>query len=307
MDKFIEKLNDIANCPDVLYSLFAIDNRRKTGIKIALPESYIRSFINDAITYVCEKKFLKMQLGEYPIATPKDYVETIKNNDARISETLNALVEIPSNPETNVTNLSKYKTYMVIVDIYTSKVYFLTHKTPFIAYKKDNSLFAKMGLTNDYEVIADDVIRLIKHFDCIVVDDTCYMVTREGKDLLGLQKLEIQKNLENLKLLSGKGIVSLKDIGTIEKYMKKSGKQRCLSEVNLTLMEKLSHIDATNKDLISQKYQLDIYLDDSGKFYVSVSDENEIEKLVSTLTNRRGRNFDDEIVSSKSPLTPENQ
>lgn len=305
MDNFIEKLKSITQCSNALYSLFAIDSRRKTGIKIALSESHIQSFINDAITYLCDNKFLKMQLGEYPTATPKDYVETIKNNDARISETLNALVEIPMNVETNVTNLSQYNNYMVIVDDHDSKFYFLTRKTPFIAYKNKTFLFAIFN--GGYDVVQDDAVRLVKHFDCIVVGDTCYMVTKEGKDLLGLQKLEFKKSKDNLNLLSAKGIVSSKDIGIIEKYMKKSGKQRCLAEVNLALIEELSHIDAANKDLISQKYQLNIYLGDSGKFHISSSNENEIEKLVSTLTNRRGKNFDDEIVSSKSPLTLENQ
>ena len=307
MDNFIKKLKNIVECSNALYSLFAIDNKRKVGIKIALTEPDIRSFINDAITYLCEKKFLKMQLGEYPIATPKDYVETIKNNDARISETLNALVEIPMNVEINVTNLSQYNTYMAIVDDHDSKFYFLTRKTPFIAYGKKNSLFAKIGLTKEYEVIANDTVRLVKHFDCIVVGDTCYMVTKDGRDLLGLQKLEVKKSKDKLNLLSEKCIVSSKDIEIIEKYMKKSGKQQCLAEVNLTLMEELSNIAHTNKDLISQKYQLNVYGDDSGKLYISASNENEIEKLISTLTNRRGKNFDGDVVSSKSPFIREHQ
>lgn len=306
MDKFIEKLQNITRCSNALYSLFAIDSRRKTGIKIALSESHIQSFINDAITYLCDKKFLKMQLGEYPIATPKDYVETIKNDDARISETLNALVEIPMNVETNVTNFSKYNTYMVIVDNHDSKFYFLTHKNPFIAYKSKNAIFAKI-FNDGYEVIKDDAVRLIKHFDCIVVDNTCYMVTRDGKDLLGLQKLEIQKSLENLKLLSEKGIVSLEDMVLIDRYMKKSGKKQCLAEVNPMLIDELSNINATNKDAISQKYQLDLYSDSKGKYYVSVSNENKFEKLVGTLTNKRGKDFDGNFVISKSQLILENQ
>lgn len=306
MDNFIKKLQDIVQCSNALYSLFAIDSRRKIGIKIALTERHIHSFINDAITYLCEKKFLKMQLGEYPIATPKDYVETIKSNDARISENLNALLEIPMNVETSVTNLSQYNTYMVIVDNHDSKFYFLTHKTPFIAYKNRNAIFAKI-FNDDYEVIKDDAVRLIKHFDCIVVDNTCYMVTRDGKDLLGLQKLEIQKSLENLKLLSEKGIVSLKDIDVIDRYMKKSGKKQCLAEVNPMLIDELSNINATNKDAISQKYQLDLYSDSTGKYYISVSNENKFEKLVGTLTNKRGKDFDGNFVISKSQLILENQ
>ena len=54
-------------------------------------------------------------------------------------------------------------------------------------------------------------------------------------------------------------------------------------------------------------YQLDLYSDSTGKYYISVSNENKFEKLVSTLTNKRGKDFDGNFVISKSQLIPENQ
>ena len=307
MDKFIEKLNDIANCPNALYSAFAIDNKRKTGMKIALSAEQIRNFLYDAIGYLCKNEFTKKQLGEYPSATPKEYIETIKSNDIRISEHLTALLNIPFNVETNVTNLLKYDTYMLRMEYNQSQYLFFTNKKPFIGYKKNNFIFAKLGLKKDYDVVADDVIRLIKHFDCIIVENICYMVTSNGRKLLGLQKMEIEQSLYNQQLLLEKGIISPNGRYVVEKYMCQSGKQKCLFEIDNGIMEELSNINETNVEEITQKYQLKIISGGSGKFYVSVADNKEVEKLVNTLTNKRGKNFNGDIVSAKSPFTLEHQ
>ena len=307
MDNFIKKLQNIVQCSNALYSAFAIDNKRKTGMKIALSAEQIRNFLCDAIGYLCKNEFTKKQLGEYPSATPKEYIETIKSDDIKISEHLTALLNIPFNVETNVTNLLKYDTYMLRVEYNQCQYLFFTNKKPFIGYKKNNFIFAKLGIKDDYDVVSDDVIRLVKHFDCIIVENICYMVTSNGRKLLGLQKIEIEQSLSNQQLLFEKEIISPNEKDVVEKYMRQSGKQKCLFEINHGIMEELSNITESNVEEITQKYQLKIISDGSGSFYVSVADNNEVEKLVNTLTNKRGKNFDGDIVSVKSPFILEHQ
>ena len=96
-------------------------------MKVGLSSEQIRNFLTDCLQYLCDEKLPKMQLGAYPVATPKEFIETIRSTDGRISSTLERLLSIPISAETNATALSKYNAYMLIVDRASgSKVYFFT-------------------------------------------------------------------------------------------------------------------------------------------------------------------------------------
>ena len=301
MEKFIKQLRNIIVEHKVSCSCFAIDTKLKVGIKIGLSSKCINDFLVDCLNYLCDREFLKMQLGEYPIATPKDFVETIESTDDKISSTLSSLLLIPVNVETNVTDLSKYKAYMLVIETSKSKYYFLTKRTPFISYKKKNFFFA-MFSNNDYKILDDNVIRLVKHFDCIIIENTCYMIGMNGRTLLGLNNIAKDNSLKNKERLIQEGIISRKSASLITSYMNKPGKAQCLSEVNENLMNLFGHINADNKKTISERYRLKIIEETDGKFYIDVSDEKNLEDLIATLTNKRGKNFDNETVETKSPF-----
>ena len=178
----------------------------------------------------------------------------------------------------------------------------ITKKTPFMSYKKKNFLYA-MFSQNNYNVLDDNVVRLIKHFDCIVMGNICYMIGRNGRNLLGLNNVAIDNSLKNKKRLIQEGIVSKTNANLIDSYMKRPGKAQCLSEVNESLMHIFSNINLDNKEFISTKYRLKIIQDTDDKFHIASSNEEEIEDLIATLTNKRGKNFEDETVETKSPFT----
>ena len=302
MEGFIEQLKSLITTNKGSYSCFAINTKRKIGMKIGLSSQQIYEFLIDCLNYLCNEEFSKMQLGDYPIATPKDFIEKLASTDSRISSALNFLLGIPVNAETNVVNLSKYNAYMLVVDTNESKYYFFTKKTPFMSYKKKNFLYA-MFSQNNYNVLDDNVVRLIKHFDCIVMGNICYMIGRNGRNLLGLNNVAIDNSLKNKKRLIQEGIVSKTNTNLIDSYMKRPGKAQCLSEVNESLMHLFSNINRDNKEFISKKYRLKIIQDTDDKFHIATSNEEEIEDLIATLTNKRGKNFEDETVETKSPFT----
>lgn len=301
MEEFIKQLKSLIATSNGSYSCFAIDTKRKVGMKVGLSSHQIYEFLTDSLNYLCDKKFSKMQLGDYPIATPKDFIEKIKSTNSRIATVLNSFLCIPVNAETNVTNLSKYNAYMVVVTTAESKYYFFTKRTPFIAYKKNNFIYALFS-QSDYRVLDDNVVRLIKHFDCIVMENTCYMIGMNGRNLLGLNDIARDTSLKNKKRLVQEGIISQTSENLIDSYMKRPGKAQCLSEVDESLMQIFGHITLDNKEFISTKYRLGIIQDANGKLHISTSNEEEIEDLVATLTNKRGKNFEDETVETKSPF-----
>lgn len=301
MEKFIQHLKDVTSDSSGLYSCFAINTKLVVGMKIGLTSEQIRNFLTNCLQYLCDEKFSKMQLGAYPVATPKEFIETIKSTDGRISSTLERLLSIPISAETNATALSKYNAYMLIVDgASDSKVYFFTKTNPFIAYKKNNFFFALFN--NAYDPITDNIVRLTKHFDCILLDDKCYITTVNGRSLLGLNAAAKDASLKNKARLIQDGVISQEDAPVIDSYVNKHGKATCLSEVDEVLMQTLSHITDDNKDVLSTKYRLSIRTDSDGKHCIDVSNEEKLEVFIATLTNKRGKNFDDETVETKSPF-----
>ena len=298
MEQLIRKLRSLTSDDQATYSCFAISTKRKVGMKIKLSTQCVRKFLKDCLNYLCDKKFSKMQLGEYPIATPKDFIETIEIKSTLIATELHGLLNIPFHVETNATNLSNYNAYMFTIETSEYRYYLFTKRNPFIAYKKKNFLFAMLN-NNKYETIPDNTIRLVKHFDCIVLGDLCYMISMSGRNLLGIGNMTIENSLKNRQRLLETNIVRERDFELLVAYMRKPGKKQCLSEVNEDLMQTLSSVTPTIRINISQKYRLKI-IEENGKCYVDISDEKKIEDLITTLTNKRGKNFEDETITTKS-------
>lgn len=302
MEKFTQRLKKIIENKNTQCSCFAINIDLKVGIKVALSSEQVHDFVVNCLNYLCDKKFSKMQLGPYPQATPKDFIETISITDERISSVLRTFLSIPVHAETNTTAMNKYNAYMIIVEIEKSKYYFFTKRNLFVAYKKKNFFYAIFA-KNSYDVVTDNLIRLVQHFDCIVLGDTCYMVTIDGRSLLGLNNVARDNSLRNKERLVRNGIIAAKDLRLLDAYMSKAGQAQCLSEINEEIMYDLSHINIEHIAEISTKYRLKILTDDNGKSYVDISSKEHLKDLISTLTNKRGKNFNDETVETTAPFT----
>ena len=303
MDSFRENLKSIIE-QDYIFSCYAIKTKKTplVGTKVYLSSEQIHDFLNRAIGYLCDKVYSQKQLGDYPEASPKEFIEMLSCSDDRVKDFCATLNNIVANPELNNTALTHYNAYMLSSIIENIPCHFITSKNPFVSYQKRNQIYA-LVTGKKYKVIDTDIVRLIMHFDCIVFQGQCYFVTMQGKQLFGLEQNAIQKSHQEKDKLFDRAILSTEGEGILERYMKKSGKASCLSYTDSHILEELENITAQNWKQIEKKYKLKIKKDIDGSFRVDVSTEEQLKDFIDTITDKRGLDFDNNIVTCKAPFT----
>ncbi len=303
MDSFRENLKSIIE-QDCIFSCYAIKTKKTpiVGTKVHLSSEQIHDFLQQAIGYLCNKVYSQMQLGNYPEASPKEFIEMLSCSDDRVKDFCANLNEIVANPELNNTALTHYNAYMLSSIIENTSCHFITSKNPFVSYRKKNQLYTWVK-GNKYQVIDNDIVRLIMHFDCIVYQDQCYFVTMQGKQLFGLEQNAIQKSRQAKDKLFDRAILSIEDEAILEKYMKKSGKGTCLAYIDSHILEELENITSKNWKKIEKKYKLKIKKDKDESFRVDISTEEQLKDFIDTITDKRGLDFDNNIVTCSSPFT----
>ena len=205
MDNFISNLKKTIQKAQ-RFSCFAIDLNKKVGMKIQLSQIQLKDYMEKTVHYLCKEKYSKMQIGEFPSASPKEFIEIIKCDDELIKENVNSILMIPSNVETNELNIDKYNAYMIILDTGDKKYNFITKIKPFFNYKKKFLYFLS---NEDYKIIQDKLIKLIMNFDCIISNNKCYIINTNGKKILGLEDATIKESIENSQKLLDKHIIPL--------------------------------------------------------------------------------------------------
>lgn len=115
MDDLITKLKDIVKSASN-FCCYAINTKKHpvVGTKVELSNEQLSEFMIDAIDYLCEKKYIKNQLGDFPVASPKDYVERLLRSDARINNFIEAIEKMPLTPELNNSDLKYYNAYFIL-------------------------------------------------------------------------------------------------------------------------------------------------------------------------------------------------
>lgn len=296
MNTLINSLRNYVSNKQATFTCYTIDNNKTpfVGSKIELSHEQLKNFMTKTISYLCDKVYSTMNLGEYPAASPKEYIETLSCSDEKISTYIKGIENIISNPETNVTDFSKYNAYMIVIQIDKEPIIFITKKKIMHKYKKAFCFSSK-----DYTEVNNELIRLIMHFDCFIIDNTCYIITKQGRTMFHLEETLAQKSKAIKEHMISMDIFKREKI---EQYMKKPGHATCLANIDRKLLDVFKNITAENKDLISQKYRLPIIeIDDVLK--VDTSDGEKMNNFIDTLTNKRGKNFDDEIVYSASSFS----
>lgn len=301
MDQFRENLKSIM-AQDCRFSCYAINSRKSPipGIKIQLSSNQIHVFLKEALLYLCDKVYSKMQLGNFPEASPKEYIEMLPCSDKRVKTFCDSLDTVVSNPELNNTEQSNYNAYMLSSYIESSPCHFITCKKLFIPYKKKN--FFYVLAEENYKIIEDDIVRLVMHFDCIVYQGNCYFVTLQGKRLFGLEQKALHLSQQSKSNLIQKAILSAEGKGALENYMKKSGKASCLAHTDEHILHELENITQKNYKKIEQKYKLNTIKGENGAFHVDVSTEDRLRDFIDTVTNKRCLDFDHQIVNCAAPF-----
>lgn len=163
--------------------------------------------------------------------------------------------------------------------------------------------FSKKSNTNDsYTEITDDIIRLVRHFDAFILDDTCYIVTKEGRAMLGLEKSRKEKCHEVLEQISSLQVLDQYGLAILKEYLRKPGQFGCLAGADEKLLQELSHITHQNKEHIQNKYHLDVIEDRNGVCMIDVRTQEQMKAFIDTITLRRGQDFDANIVTCAAPF-----
>lgn len=152
--------------------------------------------------------------------------------------------------------------------------------------------------------VPDKLVHLVKHFDAFIADDNCYIVTEDGKALLGLERDLIKKSTETKEELFERSILLEADRDTIEAYMKKSGKAKCFAGTDEDILRDLESIVPQNKDAISSKYRLPVIKDSDGNFHIDISDDKKLKDFIDTITRRRCLDFNNHVVGCTAPFSP---
>lgn len=306
MDELITQLNKILSS-NATISCFAINLKKspQTGILIDLSSERLYNFMASTLDYLCKRVYNKMQLGDYPEATPKDYIERICCTNSDISELISNIKNIPLLGESDNKDLNSYNAYMIIVEDESHVDIFLTKKKPLLSCKKKRihtHLFQKSNTNDSYTEITDDIIRLVRHFDAFILDDTCYIVTKEGRAMLGLEKSRKEKCHEVLEQISSLQVLDQYGLAILKEYLRKPGQFGCLAGADEKLLQELSHITHQNKEHIQNKYHLDVIEDRNGVCMIDVRTQEQMKAFIDTITLRRGQDFDANIVTCAAPF-----
>ncbi len=299
MVNLIKKLKEL--CADATsFSCFAINNKRTpiVGTKIELTNIQLKNFMDKTVKYLCDRVYANMSLGEYPAASPKEYIETIGCDDERISKCITEINRIIGNPETNIKDYSKYNAYMVVVNNKKETAIFITKKKIIQEYKNS---YVFLNLGDEYEEHNGNFLRLVMHFDCFIFNNVCYIVTKGGRTMLNLEETLVKKsNMVKSDLVE----LNLVDEKNLDEYIKKPGHSSCLANVDQKIVNVFTNITEENKEAISKKYQLPI-IEENGKLQVDTSSIEKMKAFIDTITNKRAKNFDDDIVLCTAPFIKE--
>jgi len=301
MEKLIVNLRNIVETASS-FDCYAINTKKHpvVGTKIDLSNEQLSEFMKDTTDYLCSKRYNKKQLGSYPVASPKDYIEILPCTDEQIKSFIDSIEKIPFTPELNATDLKYYNAYFILLYCGDRKHFFITKKNLFYSFKA-NFLYQLRGDT--FRRLSDKLVHLVRHFDAFVSDDNCYIVTDDGKFLLGLERDLVKKSNETKNEIFERNILLEDDRDTIEAYMKKSGKAKCLAGTDEDILRDLESITPENKDRISNKYRLPVIKTSDGNFHIDISDDMKLKNFIDTITCKRCLDFNNRVVGCTAPFT----
>lgn len=302
MDKLTARLKHIVTSASNL-ACYAINTKKRpiVGMKIDLSTEQLSEFMEDTISYLCSKIYDKKQLGDYPVASPKDYIEILSRTDEQIKSFIDSIENIPLTTELNATKIKYYNAYFILLYCGEHRYFFITKKNLFASFKTKFMYFLRK---ETLQRVPNKLVHLVKHFDAFIADDNCYIVTEDGKALLGLERDLIKKSTETKEELFERSILLEADRDTIEAYMKKSGKAKCFAGTDEDILRDLESIVPQNKDAISSKYRLPVIKDSAGNFHIDISDEKKLKDFIDTITRRRCLDFNNHVVGCTAPFSP---
>lgn len=298
-DQFISDLKELTT-KDCTYNCYVIKNCKNgfVGTSVELPNSHLKFYMNKTINFLCDE-YKKMSIDEYPIAAPKDFIETIPCTSPTISNAIKSLRDTINNEETNHNDPTNYKSaYLITVDIDESTIIFLTKKNLINTYQK-KYLFTRLN-GEKYKLLTNDLVQLVMHFDCIIMNDICYIITIQGRKLFRLEDIAQKQSLDTKNKLVLNHLIAQDDEEIVTNYISKSKNYSSLANPDEKIIEELSHVNHKNKKKIEEKYKLK-FVEKAGILSIDLSSEEKIKNFTDTITHKRALNFDRNPINLKAP------
>ena len=135
MENLIRRIKEIvANAES--FACYSLNTKKNpvVGVKINLTCQQLKDFMSKTTDYLCDKVYSKMELGDYPESSPKDFIEKISCNSSLIKDLIDCIKLVPYRPETNNTNLKNCKAYMIVAYCNKGTYCFITKKNIKIDY-----------------------------------------------------------------------------------------------------------------------------------------------------------------------------
>lgn len=301
-NNFLTKFSSLLYDTTLNYSIFAI-KRNSTKIiacKISMNETDLKAFFSAAT-----KNFMgrcqNCEVKEYPQGTPKTHIEFINTKlNTEIAQSFKNTYQDLKNgivsPETNNTDISKYKAYVICLHNESSKNYFITCGTPLKTSTNSSKYYEKGGV---YKPEDKTYLQLRFNFDCIVIDDIFYFTTVNAEKLLGLNDFYNRKTKECIELLKSNNIIDNEEI--IKNHIK-GPKWRSLGNYQPKRVEMLISDDPSQKIVFEQIYGIPFIIKDS-KLFPDISDVKNLDIFIKIITNKLAKDFTNEIVESTAPFS----
>lgn len=303
----LNAIDTITTNPETTFTLYAlkITPNKILTTQLRIEGNDLAVFARECLSYLKEKQYLEKEIKEYPCGKPKDHIETIPVTSEMIAERYQQLIAALISPETNNTDISNYGAYVIVSTLNNNKSYFINMKKPLRNFGHSTLLGIPLN-ENKFMRVNNRLLSLTYHFDCIINQGTCYFITMAAEPVFNLQQYHARQTETCKELLINRSIIRTADKEVIDNYLKKPGKYRALCDFSKDRIDIFATVNSSNKAEYEQKYHITFIENPDGSCSVDVSTEEKLRALISTITLKRAKDFDDIIVESQAPFKPVN-
>lgn len=302
MNKFLQIVEALKSNDSTGISLFALKYNASKIVSINIDfNDGLRSFFKASLDYLINEEYLHKEIKEYPKGDLKNNIEALPIDSDLIRARYDIILRALQSPETNNKNIEDYKAYVICANLNKHQAYFITLARPFKTLDNSSYWFFERG---SYKQLNSKLLNLIYHFDCIIINNYCYLITLKAESFLQLPKEYAAKREECLHEIVSTLLIKEEVESEIRKYLNKHY-NRALIYYDNKIIEELGAVNAKNKAGLIKQYEVDFSISEEGKIILDLSTPEKVKSFIEIITKKRGRDLrEGKLVCSNSPLMP---
>ncbi len=311
MKDLVKHLKNLLSINNLSCALFALQIKNGKYLACQLKiQNGLEDFLKDSLQYLIDKDYASKTIEQYPLGKPKDHIEAIEISNDLTRDSFEKLKEAIISAETNNTNRTNYNAYIIVVNLPNGDTfYFINNRNPIKNYS-NSTIFHKGtdagGNNEEYKKVADQLLQLSFHYDCIITNSFCYFITLNAENIMQIPKYYARQTEKCIASLLGFGLINNDSEKDIRQYLKQPGKTFAMSVYDTEIINDFAQITSENLDEYNSKYNLNFEKNSSGKYLPNLSTDEEIGKFIKTITNKRAKGFNNKPVTSSTSFVPSN-